>query len=394
MKIWKLLALCLGVLAGIAQASRAQEVTSPPQPPPVQTAEPTPQPTPAPEPMPSPPVAPPTAPGSAPLQASNILNPNVSLVGNLLAFAGNDRSLPNRAFDLSEAELGLQSPIDPFARLDAFIAFSREGVDIEETYVTWLTLPASFGLKTGKFRSNLAKFNRTHPPETPFADRPLAAERFFGEEGLSGVGISASYLAPTPFYLNFDGEVTTNWEEAPLFGELDESGEVESGGRRRDLGYLFRGATYHDFSERTNATLGLTYARGVHDREGKLSSEVLAADATVRWKDPRRAIYRAVIWQTEAYFTRRQEESGSDRSWGGFSYAEYQFSRRWRVGLRADYVDKPVEKGALVYITFWPSEFSALSLQGREIRRPDGRNDLAAFAKLTFNIGPHGAHPF
>jgi hypothetical protein len=114
----------------------------------------------------------------------------------------------------------------------------------------------------------------------------------------------------------------------------------------------------------------------------------------VRWKDPRRAIYKAVIWQTEAYFTRRAGDPELDRSWGGFSYVEYQFSRRWRVGLRADYVEDPVEKGGLAYITFWPSEFSALSLQGREIRRADGRNDLAAFAKLTVNIGPHGAHPF
>jgi hypothetical protein len=380
----------MGAAALAAGIARAQETTPPPEPTPVPTAEPAP---PAPQPTPLP-TGPPTAPGSAPLQASNILNPNVSLVGNLLGFVGNDRSLPNRAFELSEAELGLQSAIDPYARLDAFIAFSRDGVDIEETYVTWLALPASFGLKTGKFRSNLGKFNRTHPPETPFADRPLAAERFFGEEGLSAVGISASYLAPTPFYLSFDGEVSPNWEDAPLFGEVDESGEVQSGGRRSDLGYLFRATTYHDFSEKTNATLGFTYAHGVHDREGKLSSEVVAADATVRWKDPRRAIYRALVWQTEAYFTRREEEGGSVRSWGGFSYAEYQFSRRWRFGVRGDYVNKPVEKGGLAYITFWPSEFSAISLQGRAIRRPDGRTDLAAFAKLTFNIGPHGAHPF
>ena len=379
--------LLLAVALGWPNTAAAQE-NPPPEPTPVPTPAPTPAPT------PPPPIPPASTQGSAPLQASNLLNPNVSLVGNLLGFVGNDRMLPKRAFELSEAELGLQSSIDPFARLDAFIAFSRAGVDIEEAYVTWLTLPGSFGLKTGKFRSNLGKFNRTHPPETPFADRPLATVRFFGPEGLSAVGISASYLAPTPFYLSFDGEVTTNWENAPLFGKVSSSGDIETGGRRKDLGYLFHGTTYHDFSERTNLTLGLTYARGVHDREGKLSSEVFAADATVRWKDPRRAIYRAVIWQTEAYFTRRAGDPASDQSWGGFSYVEYQFSRRWRVGLRADYVNNPVEKGGLAYITFWPSEFSALSLQGREIRRADGRNDLAAFAKLTFNIGPHGAHPF
>jgi hypothetical protein len=384
-----LLVLALGLAPA---AMLAQE------PAPTPTAAPEPSPTPppgeaTPPPEETPPPPPPVMPGGAPQQASNILNPNISLVGNFVGFAGSDRTLPDKAFDLSELELGIQAPIDPYARADAFIAFTAEGIDVEEGYVTWLALPASWSLKAGKFRSNFGKFNRTHPPETPFADRPLAAERFFGE-GLAAVGISSSYLLPLPFYLNLDAEVTTNWDEAPLFGDITESGELQSGGRRRDLGYLARASTYRDFSESTNLTLGASFARGVHDAAGDLSSDVFAADATLRWKNPRRAIYRSVIWQTEAYFTRREEEPGSHKAFGGFSYVEYQFQRRWRTGIRADYVEDPTEKGGLVYVTFWPSEFSALSAQGRLIRRADGRDDFAAFLKLTFNIGPHGAHPF
>ncbi len=369
-----------------AAAGLAQESPSP-------TPTPAPEVTPAPAPEPASPPNGPVLEGSPPLQASNILNPNISLVGNIIGVAGNDPTLPPRAFELTEAELGIQSAIDPYARADIFIAFSREGVDVEEAYVTWLTLPGSLSLKAGKFRSNLGKFNRIHPPETPFADRPLAAERFFGEEGLAAVGLSASYLLPTPFYANVDAEVTTNWEEAPLFGEETLDGGILSGGRRRDLGYLVRTSTYADFSERTNGVFGLSWAHGVHDLQGKLSSDVFAFDSTIRWKDPRRAIYQSFTWQTEVYYTRRSEGGGSEHAFGAFSYAEYQFSRRWRTGLRGDYVQTPKEKGGLVYLTFWPSEFSALSAQGRLVRR-DGRNDLAAFLKLTFNIGPHGAHPF
>lgn len=386
------------VVLGSALAATAQE------PSPTPTSTPAPEPTPVPpEPTPAPqeptppvvePLSSPTLAGSAPQQASNILNPNISLVGNIVAFAGGDRTLPDRAYDLSELELGIQAPIDPYARLDAFIAFTPEGVEVEEGYITFLTLARALNVKAGKFRSNFGKLNRTHPPETPFVDRPLAAERFFGEEGLAAVGVSASYLAPTPFYLNLDGEVTTNWEEAPLFGEETESGEIESGGRRGDLGYLLRASSYADFTEQTNVTVGVSFARGVHDPEGDRESTVLGLDTTFRWKDPRRAIYRSFTWQTEAYFTRREETTGSDHAFGAFSYAEYQFARRWRTGLRGDYVDMPVERGALAHLTFWPSEFSAISFQARGVRRPDGRNDYAAFLKLTFNIGPHGAHPF
>jgi hypothetical protein len=396
---------------GLAPTAAALSEEPPPTPTPAPAAGPSPspqEPTPAaPEPAPAvpetpppaleltPPPAPtPTLAGAAPQQASNVLNPNISLVGNLVGFSGGDRSLPDRAFDLSELELGIQAPIDPYARADAFIAFTPEGIDIEEGYVTFLTLARSFNLKVGKFRSNFGKFNRTHPPETPFADRPIAAERFFGEEGLAAVGLSGSYLVPTAFYLNLDAEITTIWDEAPLFGKETEEGEVQSGGRRGDLGYLFRASTYADFSEQTNGTLGVSVARGVHDSEGELASDALGVDFTLRWKDPRRAIYRSFIWQTEGYFTRREEDFGRDDAFGAFSYAEFQFARRWRVGLRGDYVESPEEKGALAYLTFWPSEFSALSAQARLIRRPDGRDDYAGFLKLTFNIGPHGAHPF
>lgn len=362
----------------------------PPAPTPTFAPEPTPQPTPSPE----PPAPAPGPQGGAPQQASNILNPNISVVGNLVGFAGNDPALPDQAFDLSELELGIQAAIDPYARADIFIAFTPEGVDVEEGYVTFLTLARSFSLKAGKFRSNFGKFNRIHPPETPFADRPLAAERFFGPEGLAAVGFSGSYLLPTPFYLNVDAEVTTNWEDAPLFGFVTEEGVVDAGGKRGQPSYLFRASTYADFSEQTNGTLGISFAHGVNNPEGTLASQVLGLDATLRWKDPRRAIYRSFIWQTEAYFTQREETAGSLHAFGIFSYAEYQFARRWRFGLRGDYVDNPAERGALAYLTFWPSEFSAISAQGRIVRRLDGRDEYAAFLKLTFNIGPHGAHPF
>lgn len=347
----------------------------------------------APEPPPTPGPSAITAAGP-PLQASNILNPNISVVGNLVAVSGDDPTLPDDAFELSEAELGLQASIDPYSRADVFIGFSAEGAELEEAYVTWLTLPGSLTVKAGKLRSNLGKLNRSHPPETPFVDRPLAAQRFFGEEGLSATGVSASYLMPTPFYLNLDFEVTTNWADAPLFGDVSDSGDLERGGGRSDLSYLARAGLYHDFTEETNLTYGLSWAHGVHDRHGERSSEVVAADATFRWKDPRRAVYRSLTWQTEAYFTRRSEAGGAVRAAGAYSYVEYQFARRWRSGLRGDYVEEPEEWGGLAYLTFWPSEFSALSLQGRFVRRFDGRQDIAAFLKLTFNIGPHGAHPF
>ncbi|MBI4249902.1 MAG: hypothetical protein HY611_10405, partial [Elusimicrobia bacterium] len=52
------------------------------------------------------------------------------------------------------------------------------------------------------------------------------------------------------------------------------------------------------------------------------------------------------------------------------------------------------DRGALFYLTFTPSEFSLISLQGKTRRRAGGEKENQAFLKVTFNIGPHGAHPF
>lgn len=342
---------------------------------------------------------------TAPLQSSNVLNPNVSLVATFVGAAGDDPNGPEadtEPFDLSEAELALQAAVDPYAKANVFIAFHDEESDLEEAYVTWLKLPKGLQLKAGKFLAGLGKLNQIHAPETPFADRPLAAEIFLGEEGLHSTGVGLTYLFPTPFYLQGTAEVSNIWPEAPAFGEEDPAtGEIEKGGHR-DLGWLGRLETFFDLNDASNLMLGLSYARGVHDpEEGRLSAQLWNADVTYRWKRPARAIYRSLLWRTEALWSRREMPAPMSgvTSWGGFSYLDWQFKRRWHAGARYDYSQFPDddslhERGWLGFLTFTPSEFSLLSLQGRSVRRADGHTDHTVFLKIQFNIGPHGAHPF
>lgn len=336
----------------------------------------------------------------APQQSSNLLNPNISVIGNLGLAWGDDSHLGDQLFNFKEAEIGFQSVVDPYARADFFIAVNEDGVDVEEGFITWLSLPGGVSAKVGKFRSSLGKFNRTHPPETFFADRPLASEEFLGEEGLSGIGASFSYMVPiTALYLNLDFELSDNFHESPSFGYATGDG-FAAGGGRGDLGYLVRASTYYDLSEASNLAAGFSFARGVHDAEGNLATNLYNVDAIYRWKNPRRAIYRSLTWQTELLIAQVETSPGSTvTSWGAFSYVDYQFMRRWHAGARVDRTERPgddsaSERGALAYITVTPSEFSLLSFQNRLVRRFDGTTDWAQFVKLTFNIGPHGAHPF
>jgi hypothetical protein len=344
----------------------------------------------------------PASPSAIPA-GSNLLNPNVSVIGWFEGEAGDQNNEEgSQAFALREAELGFQANVDPYSRADFFIAVSpEEGVDLEEGYLTLVSLPAGFGAKLGKFRSNFGKFNRTHPPETPFADRPLAAERFLGEEGLASMGASISWLAPLPFYLNLDAEVTNTPEaqDAPAFAAY----------RGKDLLYLGRLSTFANLGESANLSFGVSVADGANGSAQAdttspleaLRSTIYGGDVTFRWKNPRRAIYRSLLAQME-WMERSAESLGVPdvKRSGGFAMAEYQFARRWRLGGRYDWsrsLDKTVTgtaTGALAYLTFAPSEFSLVSLQARTQELEDGSTESRYFLKTTFNIGPHGAHPF
>lgn len=347
-----------------------------------------------------------TNPSSTFRKSKNKFNPEVSVIGWVQGETGRRTPASVTAeepvFRFKEAELSLQSNVDAYGRAELFIGFDGEGnVELEEGYLNWTSLPYNLALKVGKFRNNFGKFNRTHVPETDFADRPLVAEHFFGGEGLSGPGVSLSWQIPNPwFFTELTSEIVNNPEaaEVPAFDTA----------RKRDLLYVNRLSTYHDLTEALNVTMGGSYAYGAAGQEFNtvslssrtLKSEIGGVDLTFRWKNPRKAIYRSAFWQTEALWSKRDAANSSHvGSWGMFSHLQYQFARRWRVGIRYDYTQLPTdgimhEAGGLAYLTFTPSEFSLISLQGRRARRFDGDKETLGWLKMTFNIGPHGSHPF
>jgi len=115
---------------------------------------------------------------------ARLLNPDISLIGDFIGSAGHNNVAPSPSLQLHESELGVQAIIDPYARADVFISFGEEGVEVEEGYVTFTSLPASLLLKVGKMRANFGKVNTIHNHALPFIDRPLATNNLVG--GVSG----------------------------------------------------------------------------------------------------------------------------------------------------------------------------------------------------------------
>src|ERR1035437_9732631 len=89
-----------------------------------------------------PPDSPPPQAGSVGSQATNYFNPSISVIGNFLAVAGQNQveHLPNA--NLRESEVGIQAIVDPYGRADFFLSFGEQGVEVEEGFLTFTSLPA------------------------------------------------------------------------------------------------------------------------------------------------------------------------------------------------------------------------------------------------------------
>ena len=59
----------------------------------------------------------------------------------------------------TKRRLAFQAVVDPYARADFFLAFGQEGVEVEEGYITFTTLPEWFLSKVGKMQAQFGKVN-------------------------------------------------------------------------------------------------------------------------------------------------------------------------------------------------------------------------------------------
>src|SRR5882724_4701600 len=369
---------------------------------------------------PSAPAAVPASPVPAPPQAAQtqifggassnakLLNPDISLIGDFIGAAGRNAVSPSPSLEMHEAEVGLQAIIDPYARADAFISFGETGVNVEEAYVTFTSLPAGLLLRVGKMRAEFGKVNTIHNHALSFIDRPLVTNNLVGgEDGIDDAGISLSRFLPGP----------KNWflqGTAQVF--RGDSSVVFTANRRQDASVVGHLRLYRDLGESTNIDLGASYARG-HNTAGvgtafnpeNFLTNLYSADATLRWKPLRRAIYHSFLLRNEFFWSARDQLSPlnvfqTQHAFGFYSDAEYRVNRRWTLGGRFDRSGRATnasltDTGFSGILTYWPSEFSQIRGQYRYGHLWDVPNDRFTNAneflfQFLFVMGAHGAHPF
>src|SRR4030095_5893595 len=85
--------------------------------------------------------------------ASKVFNPDMAVIGDFLGAGGRNTVNPDPALQMHESEASFQAIVDPYAPADFFVSFGEEGVELEEGFVTFPTLPAGVLMKVGKFRA-------------------------------------------------------------------------------------------------------------------------------------------------------------------------------------------------------------------------------------------------
>jgi hypothetical protein len=364
----------------------------------------------------------PTPNASAPqpsASAGNLLNPDLSAIADfaLAAHSQRDNWLQGahdpaqKGFNLQGLELALGAAVDPYFRFDAIIVFNHSEVEIEEAYATTLDLPGHLQARAGQFLTRFGRLNPTHPHSWDFVDQPFALSRVFGAEGSRGLGAELSWLTPLPWYVEWMASTTTanGAQTARSFLGASQR-DVDSW---LDLLYVTTVKQFFPLSDDWSLAWGLSGAFGPNDQAGAARTEVYGSDVYLKWKPAAGTTQEALRLQIEVIYRQRRVAGGGLQDANGFAMLAWRFAQRWDAAARyelssatldshgrptSDYLD-PGRSGkrqrASLSVTFFPTEFSRLRVQGN-VDRPDdlARPIWSAILGLEVAVGPHRPHPF
>lgn len=338
---------------------------------------------------------------------------------------------PNqRGITVPNEEIFIDGAADPYFRGAADIVYKLDEdneteIELEEAYLTSLSLPLNLQLKAGQFFTEFGRLNQQHPHQWDFADQPLVNNRMFGPDGLRSPGARISWLMPTPFYseafftvLNSQGGTAfsfRNDDSEALFGRTPADRGVRS---FDDMLFVPRWVSSFDLTDSQTVLLGASAAFGPNSTGMNTSTQIYGLDLFWKWKPPYQSGgWPFVTWQTEGMY--RRFEAGEDSSsglsrenlddWGAYSQVIWGFKRRWTAGLRGEFVTsesgdflsltesvdmRPDRLRISPVLTFYPSEFTKLRLQYNYDEIQSANSEHSVFLQLEFSIGAHPAHKF
>ena len=325
------------------------------------------------------------------------LNPDISFVADMLG--GNKAALTQkgdpvqRPVDMREVEIDGNGYISPYAKGNFVASFSGGGVDIEEAFMNFFTLPGGLNVRVGKFRVDLDTLNPTHQHAIPFADQPLVFHHTYGQDGLIAVGVNASILIPNPFdqYLIASFSYGANTFDGSQYTAL-------YGGNTDSMLMVGRLGTSFDFSGSSYLTLNTSAVLApILDHS---ITQIYEIEALYRYSP--NPVNNAITFLNGILWNRGNPTLTNPFSTNGlYSYLGWQFSPNWRIGGRYDQTNNPTfdgrEKQYAGILTFYPTETNFIRLQYAQHQLPEAflkpsTWESRVWLQIDVSIGPHQQH--
>lgn len=309
-----------------------------------------------------------------------------------------------RGFTLQQAELGFSGMVDPYFRGDAYLttAIDEDGetqVELEEAFATTTSLPWGLVVEAGHFLTEFGRHNPQHPHGWAFLDQPVVVTRFFGPDGMRGVGARVGWLMPLPWWSqlhvgvqNAKGETMESFlansevfDNRPVAGRPRVAGDgAEHDG---DLVNLVRWEHGFDLGSEWSAKFGVSRLEGPNATGRDASTRIEGVDLVMKWlPENNEGGWPFVQIQAEALHreytaavniaNELPREKFRDGGW--YTQAVWGFTPGWATGLRWERADRGSHnvhpnlhesawrsrRDRLSPMLAWhPSEFSRLRLQ-------------------------------
>jgi hypothetical protein len=281
--------------------------------------------------------------------------------------------------------------------------------------------------------------NEQHEHYWDFANQPLISMALFGEDGLNEIGAQATWVAPTPFFLVFGGEVLNGKNQQsfgtggfsdpqniisinPVQGPNLYIGFIRSSFDIDEASILF--GVSNAMGTARNADPGFSTA-GETGNAVAANTDVAGADLTVKYSLD---AIRFIGFQSEFMYRVMNGTQYTHESFGGDSlqsldkhnsgfYAQLvaKLDQLWEIGVRYDLLmqndvvlggrNMPLPSNLPRYsamIEYSPTEFSRLRLQfdrdqSRCLPVSGGWSQqpyMQVILQANLTIGAHGAHAF
>jgi hypothetical protein len=357
----------------------------------------------------------------------------------LLEGGGHDPK--NRGFTLQNVEVTLSGVVDPYLRGDAHVVLviDEEGetvVELEEVYLTTLSLPGNLEVKAGQFFTAFGRLNPMHPHAWEFVDQPVVSTRLLGPDGLRSPGAQIAWLTPLPFFLelsvsaqNAQGETTPSFrfvEGESVAGRTLIDRPVRGAG---DLLYLTRARASFDLGEEATVVIGGSGLFGPNASGRDTRTLIGGADLYLKWRPlandkgwPFLALQaEGMVRRYDAAAILVTGEDGTELEIaprdrivdaGLYAQAVLGFYRPFTIAVRYDFAKgepiafdgyasegdslRDVRHRASAAVTFYPTEFSKVRAQYAYDRSSflPGEDAHSAYVQAEITFGAHGAHTF